>query len=73
LLRRARADDSPRIDISRENGMVWVVPSQPTLFEGPDTASEALNALNLTPRERHREPVIEIRKVAGRDASSEGL
>jgi hypothetical protein len=53
--------------------MVWVVPSQPTLFEGPDTASEALNALNLTPRERHREPVIEIRKVAGRDASSEGL
>jgi hypothetical protein len=53
--------------------MVRVVPSRPTLFEGPDTTSETLGALSLTLRMWHGEPMIEIKKIIGRDTSDESL
>ena len=73
LPKGTRADGEPRLDIGRESNVVRVVPTRPTLFEGPNTASEALDALNLTPCERCREPMIQTGKIAGCNTSGEGL
>jgi hypothetical protein len=71
LPKGTRADGGPRLDIGRESNVVRVVPTRPTLFEGPNTASEALSALSLTPHEQRGGLMVEVGKVARRDASGE--